>query len=300
MAHPKRRLPDNAPGDFFVDDTCIDCDTCRWLAPETFFRAQGQSAVKTQPTGGIARERALQAVVACPTASIGTVDPAPEMPTVRASFPLPLDGEVFYCGYHSPKSFGAASYLLRRPDGNILVDSPRFSKTLADRIEALGGARWLFLTHGDDVADHEAWRERLGCDRILHAGDATRSTRAVEMLLEGEAPVDLAPDLRIVPVPGHTRGSCVLLASGRYLFTGDHLAWSIRLGHLYAFRDACWYSWKKQVESMRALRGIPFQWVLPGHGRRFEADPGAMEKQLETCIKWMESAGPIGGEADGD
>ena len=26
MANPRKRLPDNVPGDYFVDSTCIDCD----------------------------------------------------------------------------------------------------------------------------------------------------------------------------------------------------------------------------------------------------------------------------------
>lgn len=296
MAHPKRSLPDNAAGEFFVDDTCIDCDTCRWLAPETFFRARGQSAVKVQPGDPSARRRALEAAVACPTASIGTRTPAPEMPAVRAGFPLRIEGEVYYCGFHSPKSFGAASYLVRRPDGNVLVDSPRFSETLASRLESLGGVRWLFLTHGDDVADHEAWRKRLGCERVLHAGDVTRETRGVERVLEGREAVDLAEDLRVIPVPGHTRGSCVLLAGGRYLFTGDHIAWSPRLGHLYAFRDACWHSWREQTRSVEKLRGLGFEWVLPGHGRRCHAPREAMAGHLEACLDWMAGADPDDGE----
>lgn len=296
MAHPERSLPDNAPGDFYVDDTCIDCDTCRWLAPETFVRARGQSAVKAQPEGPGARRRALEAAVACPTASIGTRSPAPEMPAVRAGFPLRVDGEVYHCGYHSPKSFGAASYLVRRPDGNVLVDSPRFSETLAGRLEALGGVRWLFLTHGDDVADHAAWRDRLGCERILHAADATRETRGVERVLEGDAPVDLAPDLRIIPVPGHTAGSCALFSGGRHLFTGDHLAWSPRLGHLYAFRDACWFSWTAQIRSVAKLRGLGFEWVLPGHGRRHGAPREAMADALAACLRWMGAADPAAAE----
>ena len=36
MADRSRALPQNVTGDFFVDDTCIDCDTCRQIAPETF------------------------------------------------------------------------------------------------------------------------------------------------------------------------------------------------------------------------------------------------------------------------
>lgn len=291
MAHPSRRRPENRAGEFYVDNTCIDCDACRWLAPETFARAGDQSAVARQPAPGDtpARLHALEALVACPTASIGTAIPAPEMPAVRSSFPLLIEGGVHYCGYHSAKSFGAAAYFIRREGGNVLVDSPRWSETLAKRLEGLGGARWLFLTHGDDVADHRAWRDRLGCERILHAGDVSRDTGQIERILQGEEPVDLAPDLRIIPVPGHTRGSAALHYRDAYLFTGDHLAYSPRLGHLYAFRDACWHSWIRQIKSMEKLAGYPCEWVLPGHGRRWHGAKEEMAGQLGKCVAWMKA-----------
>jgi len=67
-------LPENAHGAFFVDDSCIDCDACRQIAPSTFARSRrlGQSIVAAQPSAGDDEARALMAVVACPTASIGT------------------------------------------------------------------------------------------------------------------------------------------------------------------------------------------------------------------------------------
>ena len=37
MADKQNKLPENAPGRFFVDDQCIDCDACRETAPK-FFR----------------------------------------------------------------------------------------------------------------------------------------------------------------------------------------------------------------------------------------------------------------------
>ena len=289
MAHPSRRLPGNAEGDFYVDETCIDCDTCRWLAPGTFVPKAGQSAVGTQPADAEARRQALLAAVACPTASIGTLAPDPGLPAARAAFPIPIDGGVLYCGYHSAKSFGAASYLILRPGGNVLVDSPRQSETLAARIEGLGGARWMFLTHGDDVADHAYWRERLGCERVLHSADAGWSARGVERLLEGSGDAELAPDLRVIPVPGHTAGSCCLLYRETYLFTGDHLAWSERRGRLYAFRDACWHSWEELTRSMEKLGRYPFEWVLPGHGRRFHAPREEMRERMRECVEWTKS-----------
>ena len=36
MADPLQRLPGNAPGRWFVDASCIDCDQCRQIAPDTF------------------------------------------------------------------------------------------------------------------------------------------------------------------------------------------------------------------------------------------------------------------------
>ncbi|MQJ84158.1 ferredoxin, partial [Escherichia coli] len=41
----RSRRPENVSGEFFVDHTCIDCDTCRWMAPEIFTRMNDMSAV---------------------------------------------------------------------------------------------------------------------------------------------------------------------------------------------------------------------------------------------------------------
>src|SRR6185436_15943209 len=99
----------------------------------------------------------------------------------------PIDGapDIYYCGYASEDSFGATSYLIRRPEGNVLVDSPRAAKPLMDRIEELGGVALMFLSHRDDVADHGAYAARFGCQRVLHADDVGSGTRSVERKLVG-------------------------------------------------------------------------------------------------------------------
>ncbi len=287
-----RRRPENCDGDFYVDDSCIDCDACRALAPEIYAAIGGQSAVRQQPQSPLQRRDALLALVACPTASIGTRSPAPEMGQARSAFPLPVDdsGEVLYCGYHSEKSFGAAAYFLPRPEGNILIDCPRQAAPLFQRLQDLGGVTHMLLTHGDDVAEHAAYHARFGCERWIHAGDRHAAPQA-EHVMQGVAPVSLAADLLAIPVPGHTRGSCCYLYRGRYLFTGDHLAYSERRGHLYAFRDACWYSWKEQTASMEKLLDYAFEWVLPGHGRRGQAPAADMRRSLEQCLAWMKARG---------
>lgn len=304
MAHLKDRRSQNVEGNFYVDSSCIDCDTCRWVAPQSFGREGSASAVYHQPTTDSERVAALEALLACPTASIGTRDKPLDIQAIQQRFPLKVNDNVYYCGYHSKKSYGAASYFIQRPEaegGNILIDSPRFTPPLVKRLEAMGGVQHLYLTHRDDVADHEKFHQHFGCQRILHADDITSGTQAVEIQPTGTEPYRLDDDVVIIPQPGHSQGHTVLLYKGKYLFTGDHLAWSVRLGHLYAFRNFCWDSWPRQIESMKALAnytsGYQFEWVLPGHGRRFSiSDPHSdknggsqMSDHMKQCIEWMES-----------
>jgi glyoxylase-like metal-dependent hydrolase (beta-lactamase superfamily II)/ferredoxin len=297
MASQSRRLSSNVVGDVYVDDTCIDCDTCRWMAPETFDRAGEQSRVHHQPASDEQLQRALMALVACPTASIGTAQ-RHDLKPVLAAFPdlIAQDARrpgapasVYHCGFHAESSFGAASYLVVRPGGNVLVDSPRFAAPLVKRLEELGGVATLFLTHQDDVADHAKFAAHFGCERVLHRADIHAATAAVERPLDGIEPVRLADDLLVIPTPGHTAGSACLLFRERFLFTGDHLAWSERLQHVYGFRDACWHDWDELVESTRRLATHRFEWILPGHGRRCHFPAALMADQMQRCLAWMES-----------
>ncbi len=285
MADLKRSRPGNTPGDFFVDETCIDCDTCRWVARDLFTSVGDGSAVTRQPQTPDERRRAFLAMKACPTHSIGCS--GDKRGLVEADFPMKLAEGLYYLGYASESSFGAAAYLLVRPGGSVMIDSPRFHEPLAKAIEALGPVHWLVLTHQDDVADHAKWAARLGCQRVLHKGDVSGDTRAVELQPEGLDRVVLEPGLSFIPVPGHTRGHAVLLADERYLFTGDHLEFDEEEGSLRAFKDFCWYDWKEQTKSMERLLDLRFEWVLPGHGRMKEAPAPQMRAWLADCVHWM-------------
>jgi glyoxylase-like metal-dependent hydrolase (beta-lactamase superfamily II)/ferredoxin len=289
MAHLDIRRPQNINGDFYVDTTCIDCDTCRWMTPQVFHRVDEQSAVYHQPTNETERLAALQALLACPTSSIGTVEKPKDIKVAQQTFPVLIDENIYHCGYHSEKSYGAASYFIQLAEGNILVDSPRFTPPLVKRLEEMGGIRYMYLTHRDDVADHEKFAEHFQCQRILHKNDISTGTRNVEIQLSGLEPFALSPDLLIIPVPGHTQGHTVLLYKNKFLFSGDHLAWSENLHQLAAFHDFCWYSWSEQTKSMGVLANYSFEWVLPGHGRRFHADVDTMRQQMHKCLELMKS-----------
>ena len=285
MASLKRAYPENVPGDFFVDDTCIDCDLCRQIAPEVFRDEGDHSAVYHQPVSGQQTKRAGMALVACPTGSIGTTSKIDLKPAVDA-FPELVGDNVYFCGYASPNTFGAASYLIQRSEGNVLIDSPRFAKQLVNRLEDMGGVATMFMTHRDDIAEHQKLHDHFGCRRVIHKADS-KSVPA-EQILEGDDPIALEEDLVVIPVPGHTRGHAVLLYRDKFLFTGDHLAWSDDRDGLIAFRSVAWYSWREQTQSMKRLLDLNFEWVLPGHGRRAHLPANLMRQKLVNCIEWME------------
>jgi glyoxylase-like metal-dependent hydrolase (beta-lactamase superfamily II)/ferredoxin len=284
MASLKKRLASNAGGDLFVDSSCIDCGTCRWMAPDVFSGDGTHSFVHRQPATTDGIQSALKALTACPTGSIGSRarhDFAP----VRESFPAAIDGPVFHCGYHAAASFGAASWLICRPQGNVMIDCPRFTLPLVRRLEQMGGIATMVLTHQDDVADHRRYAAHFGCRRLLHADDQQESMADVEEIIGGREPTRLDEDLLLIPVPGHTKGSMCLLHQDRHLFTGDHLAWNRRAGHLTAFRDACWYNWREVVASMERLAAFSFAWVLPGHGAPCHLPAEAMARAMTDLLQ---------------
>jgi len=290
VASLQQRLPENVPGDFFVDSTCIDCDTCSQLAPGIFRDHGDQCSVHHQPETDAETQLAMMALVSCPTGSIGAIERHDAHLGIDA-FPYLVEDNVYFCGFTSESSFGAWSYLITRPQsegGNILIDSPRFASQLVKRIEAMGGVSQMLLTHKDDVAAHELFRERFECERVMHADDGANRL-GVEHVIRGEEPVQLADDLLVIPTPGHTRGHVVYLYRNKFLFTGDHLAWSPQRQTLTAFRSVAWYSWPEQIRSMEKLLSYKFQWVLPGHGDIHRDDAARMHDHLAHCVAWMKT-----------
>jgi glyoxylase-like metal-dependent hydrolase (beta-lactamase superfamily II)/ferredoxin len=288
MANRKLRLSGNIEGDFYVDETCIDCDTCRQMAPGIFRDHAGRSVVHRQPVGPEEVQQGLRALVACPTGSIGTSLRHDSLPAIH-SFPKPIDGEVYFCGFPAESSFGAWSYLIVRSEsdgGNVMIDSPRYLPALVRQIESLGGVRTMLLTHRDDVADHAKYARAFGCRRVMHAADGAPRL-GIDQVIEGSDSIQLEGGITIIPTPGHTRGHIMFLYRERYLFTGDSLAWSPDEERLTAFPDVCWYSWSRQTESLTRLLDYRFEWVLPGHGRIGHATADEMHAHLERCVEWM-------------
>ncbi|MBY0404455.1 MAG: MBL fold metallo-hydrolase [Cyanobacteria bacterium] len=296
MADLLKKLSHNVPGSFFVDSTCIDCDACRQLAPASFQEFGDFSGVFQQPNSAFLVRQAMQALLSCPTGSIGmdkahplSVDESlPTLQEVTQDFPLCLEDSVFYNGFNSPRSYGGNTYFIQHPSGNWMIDSPKFLPHLVKAFEARGGLQKIFLTHRDDVADAEKFALHFQAERIIHREELDAQPHA-EIVLEGTEPIQLLPDFLIIPTPGHSKGHCVLLYQQKYLFTGDHLAWHRENRGFKAYKDYCWYSWSEQIRSMETLLHYNFEWILPGHGQNHRQSSDLNHQDLHKLIAWMKT-----------
>mmetsp|Transcript_20072 Transcript_20072/g.34148 ORF Transcript_20072/g.34148 Transcript_20072/m.34148 type:complete len:406 (+) Transcript_20072:28-1245(+) len=317
----KQPRKQNSPGNLYVDESCIDCDVCRWMAPGTFSRIGIKSAVHTQPSTDDEKLQAYAAMVSCPVGSIRTYSPDPLSKSALDIFPAEIDPEgmpgVYHLGFHAAASFGATSYYIKRSPtgGNVMIDTPRFNSKLADTIEYEGGVDLMILTHRDDVADHAKWKKRFPhLERVIHRTEVNADTAEVETQLEGLGPWQPFDDLQILHTPGHTAGSISVLYQPSpsssssseaenhqpmpALFTGDHLAFSGRTRQLTGFKQYNRGNIDLQAESIRMLASddVTFSWMLPGHGRmvRFksQAEKNALiEAAAEAFLQEDESIG---------
>lgn len=73
MADRNDKLPGQAPGPFYVDGQCIDCDLCRQSAAGMFDRSQagGYSYVVRQPETDEEIAACREALEECPVEAIG-------------------------------------------------------------------------------------------------------------------------------------------------------------------------------------------------------------------------------------
>ena len=289
MADIRKKLDGNIAGLFFVDDTCIDCDTCRQLAPEIFTDIQDYSVVFRQPSSDPEFRNATRSLLACPTGSIGTTEKI-DTHSVMDDFPLLIDENVYYNGFASKHSYGASSYFIRHPEGNWMVDSPKYMPHLVKMFEEMGGMSHIFLSHQDDVADADRYAKHFGAKRIIHRSELHAQPGA-EIPIDGKDPVSFGNDFLVIPTPGHTRGHCVLLYKDHYLFTGDHIWWSRNRNTLVASRSVCWYSWPEQTLSMEKISAYDFDWVIPGHGERVHLEKEEMNEHLSRLIERMKHIG---------
>ena len=288
MARPEQAHSANAPGPWFVDTRCIRCDSARNWAPGLIETdAAGRSFVARQPVGDDQQAALWRAAAACPTKSIGNRD-YPREPS--GVFPYQLTDGVFALGNNALDSFAAHSFLATRPDGNLLIDSPRFSRRLAESVDARGGIAHVLLTHRDDVADADRWAERYGARVWIGAADADAAPYATDLTGDAGATV-IAPGVVSIPAPGHTKGHVAYHLDERHLFTGDTLHWNHRRRELDVFPKQTFFSWSTLADTMDLLAALPVEWVFAGHGMWHRVGNAEWTRQMTALGPAMRDLG---------
>ena len=291
MPRPDQTHSSNAPGPWFVDTRCIRCDSSRNWAPGLIgMDAAGRSFIASQPADEEQEAELWRAAAACPTKSIGKRDQPREPVGV---FPYPMTDGVFAMGNNALSSFAAHSFLVTRPEGNLMVDSPRFNPALAGSVDSLGGVAHVLLSHRDDVADAERWASRYGARVWIGEADADSAPFATDVT--GEDGVTLvSPGVLSIPAPGHTRGHVLYHIDDRLLFTGDTLHWNHRREELDVFPRQTFFSWAVLADTMDLLATLMVEWVFAGHGMWHRVGNEEWTRQMKALSPAMREIGQAG------
>lgn len=281
----RKRHAGNAPGNWYIDTACSDCTAARTVAPGLIVEKDGQSVFARQPETVEEIRMAWRARLLCPTASVRSENALVQPPDV---FPEGMTEGIYRLGYNAAHAAGAHSFLIRRGSGSIMVDSPRWTRAVYEKLEEWGGLAHIVLTHRDDVGDAEQYAKHFGARVWIHEWDRAAAKFATD-LIRGREPMSIAENLLAIPVPGHTKGSVVFLHDGHCLFTGDSLAWDFEESDLSAWREFCWYSWDEQAKSLGRLAAYDFDWVFAGHGGSHHLPARDMRARLEALVARMKN-----------
>ncbi|TYB49076.1 MBL fold metallo-hydrolase [Actinomadura chibensis] len=263
---------------WFIDTRCTNCDVARQIAPELVGERDGRSVLLRQPRDEAERAALHAAAFACHTRSIrhsaGPLDQALD------PYPARLDDGVHLCGHNSRRTAGANSYLVRRPTGNLLIDTPRWAEPVAARLAELGRVSDVLLTHRDHAAHGRRFADRFGARLWIHEGDLDAAPDA-DQVIRGVEPMEIAEGVIVHPLPGHTEGSVLYLVDDRFCFSGDSFYWSRTTADIEVAETVTWYSIEELAASLtRTADRLTFEWLLPGHGDRKRLPAEEMRRRL--------------------
>ncbi|MBL1113923.1 MBL fold metallo-hydrolase [Streptomyces sp. 110] len=277
---------------WYVDSRCLNCDIARQFAPGLIGYVPGGdygglSTVLRQPENEDEVRRLYLAAHACPTRSVHP--PADQWEPDSDPYPMPLDeaGTVLLCGHASAKTYGANSYLLRRPGSTaMMIDTPRWSPALARRYEERAGKITdVLLTHLDHVAHGRKYADAFGARLWIHEGDL-HSRPDADSVIRGQDPVEIGPGVIAHPFPGHTAGSTVFVADDTFCFSGDAFFWSRSEQDLEVADSVVYDSIKTLAASVaRGAEELTFAWVLPGHGSFHHLPADEMRARMRALAR---------------
>lgn len=269
------------PTQWEIHRRCTNCDVARQLAPGLIgIGDELRSVVIRQPANDEEEKAMYAAAYAC---HVGAIQPVTGRLNREADpYPMPLDEHVYLCGHNAAQNVAANSYLLRRPDGTLMMfDTPVFSDPLARKYEAVGKVTDVLLTHRDHAQHGCQYAERFNAHLWIHEGDLEVAPQA-DRVMRGIEPIELTEGIIAYPLPGHTAGNVVYVADETYCFSGDSFYWSRQTKDLEVFDTVTWLSIRQLVESLRRIvPQLRFEALMPGHGQRVRLPAEEMSRRLQ-------------------
>ncbi|CAM9451862.1 unnamed protein product [Choristocarpus tenellus] len=89
----------------------------------------------------------------------------------------------------------------------VFICEHRYLDRVADKVEAMGGIKYLVVTGENNAEGHEKWKKRFpGMIRIIHRNDITGYTQMMEEKLSDEGPWSLVVPEESGPKTGYVTG----------------------------------------------------------------------------------------------
>jgi len=150
----------------------------------------------------------------------------------------------------SSSTYGGKGFLVTGPKYNLMVDTPACTRRVLDAVRIVGGLRYVFLSHRDEIGEIADLHRATGGAVIMHRSEADRVPCGVDLVFDTDFEVE--PGVTVIHTPGSSPGSsCLLVHRGdlRVLFTGNHVP-------------------RRGGQGTRRLLELEFDYIIPSHSDR--------------------------------
>jgi glyoxylase-like metal-dependent hydrolase (beta-lactamase superfamily II) len=151
-----------------------------------------------------------------------------------------------------------------------MVDTPAATPRAIQAVRAVGGLRYLFLSHRDEIGEIGELHPATGGAVIMHRSEADLVPCGVDLVFDTDFEVE--PGVTVIHTPGHSPGSSCLLVERddlRILFTGDHIL-RRRADQPAPLKFPWTWDWEAQRASARRLLELEFDYIVPSHAEQLE------------------------------
>ncbi|WP_421879471.1 MBL fold metallo-hydrolase [Marinoscillum sp.] len=150
------------------------------------------------------------------------------------------------------------SYLLVRPNGNIIIYNSLGIDQASDEIAKIGASVGLFMNH-----HHEAMYGKPNLDLPIWINELDESKANLPITTTYSEEKIIGDDLKIIPTPGHTQGTTSFLwdnGQHRFLFPGDSIWFQNGEWKAVVLGDS---DRSAYLDSLETMKKLDFDFMMP-------------------------------------